>query len=75
MAAQGSRRVRFRNGRACRVPGLKLEAEEIASIEAKQLEACLRQQLRNLRAIFCHSGRKIALFYFSSFSSALPALL
>jgi hypothetical protein len=35
-------RVKFRNGRACPVPALKLEAGEIASIEEKQLEACLR---------------------------------
>lgn len=35
-------RIKFRSGRACRVPGLKLEAGAIASIEEKQLEHCLR---------------------------------
>jgi hypothetical protein len=33
-------RVKFRNGRKCRVSGLTLEAGEIASIEEKQLEGC-----------------------------------
>ncbi|WP_296714763.1 hypothetical protein [Rhodoblastus sp.] len=35
-------RIKFRSGRKCRVPGLKLETGEIASIEEKQLEHCLR---------------------------------
>lgn len=35
-------RVKLRNGRGCRVTGLKLEAGEITSIEEKQLEGCLR---------------------------------
>lgn len=35
-------RVKLRNGRKCRVTGLTLNAGEIASIEDKQLECCLR---------------------------------
>ena len=35
-------RQKLRNGRKCRVAGLKMEAGEIASIEEKQLEGCLR---------------------------------
>lgn len=35
-------RVKLRDGRKCRVAKLKLEAGEIASIEEKQLEGCLR---------------------------------
>lgn len=35
-------RLQLRNGRECRVVGLRLEAGEIASVEEKDLVSCLR---------------------------------